>query len=261
MPSWDPSQYSTFLDWRTRPSRDLLQRVDLVSPRQVIDLGCGPGNSTALCAERWPAASIIGLDSSSEMIEAARTSQPDRHWRVGDIGAWALEPTHSDERVDVIVSCAALQWVDNHADMFPRLIGKLAPGGVLAAQMPAYDAIPNRVMREMAASERWRKWFPAGRANEWRSHTLEFYYDVLAPCTKWLDLWATDYLHIMPDVNGIVEWYKGTGLRPYLDCIDYAGERQEFLDEYGARLSPLFPQSQAGGVPFLFRRIFIMAGA
>ena len=202
MPSWDPSQYSTFLDWRMRPSRDLLQRIDLVSPRRIVDLGCGPGNSTALCLERWPTASIIGLDSSHEMIESARALQPDRQWKVDDIRAWALEPTDPEDRVDLIFSCAALQWVDDHANMFPRLLRKLAPDGVLAAHMPAYDAIPNRVMREMAASARWRKWFPSGHADEWRSHALEFYYATLSRSAKWLDLWATDYLHIMPDVTG-----------------------------------------------------------
>jgi trans-aconitate 2-methyltransferase len=195
------------------------------------------------------------------MIESARALLPGPQWEVGDIGDWVRQPNHPGERADLIFSCAALQWVDDHADVFPRLIRKLAPEGVLAVQMPAYDALPNRVMREMAASERWRKWFPDRRANEWRSHALEFYYAALSRCAKWLDLWATDYLHIMPGIDGIVEWYKGTGLRPYIDCINDAGERHEFLDEYRASLRPLFPQSEAGGVPFLFRRIFIVAGA
>ena len=150
MPNWDSAQYGTFLDWRTRPSRDLLQRVDLASARRIIDLGCGPGNSTALCVERWPAASIIGLDSSQEMIKLARALQPGPQFEVGDIGDWVRQANHPGERVDLIFSCAALQWVDDHADVFPRLIRKLAPDGVLAVHMPAYDAIPNRVMREMA---------------------------------------------------------------------------------------------------------------
>lgn len=261
MASWNPVQYSTFLDSRTRPSRDLVQRVELSSPRRIIDLGCGPGNSTMVCAERWPEASILGLDNSPEMIESARTSQPNRQWSVSDIGEWARQSDDSVGPVDLIFSCAALQWVDGHADVFPRLIQKLSPGGILAVHMPAYDAIPNRTMREMAASERWRQWFPDRRANEWRSHALEFYYANLARFAKWLDLWATDYLQIMPNLHGIVEWYQSTGLRPYLDCIKDARQRQEFLDEYGARLSPFFPESEAGGVPFLFRRIFIVAGA
>ena len=127
--------------------------------------------------------------------------------------------------------------------------------------MPSYHAIPNQVMREMAASERWHAWFPDGRAREWRSHSLDFYYSILAASAKWLDLWATDYLQIMPDLDGIVEWYKSTGLRPYLDCIRDAQRRQEFLEEYKSRLDPFYSKSEVGGVPFLFRRIFIVAGA
>lgn len=259
MASWNPALYGTFLDWRTRPSRDLVERINITAPQRIIDLGCGPGNSTAACAERWPAASILGLDSSPEMIASARASHPDRSWMVGDIREWALQPANPREQVDLIFSSAALQWVDDHATVFPHLLGKLSPGGMLAVQMPAYDAIPNRLMREMAAAPQWRRWFPDGRAKEWRSHPLEFYYEVLSHSAKRLDLWATDYLQIMPDVEGIVEWYRSTGLRPYLDRIQDDKERVEFLDEYRSRLEKFYPASRAGGVPFLFRRIFIIA--
>jgi trans-aconitate 2-methyltransferase len=260
MASWNPTQYGAFLDWRTRPSRDLAQRINITAPRRIIDLGCGPGNSTAVCAERWPAASILGLDSSPEMIASARASQPDRCWMIGDIGEWALQPLGTGEQVDLIFSSAALQWIEDHATVFPRLLEKLSPGGVLAVQMPAYNAIPNRLMREMAAGAQWRRWFSNGRAKEWRSHPLEFYYEVLSHRVKRLDLWATDYLQIMPDVDGIVEWYKSTGLRPYLDRIDDEGQRVEFLEEFRSRLEPFYSKSPVGGVPFLFRRIFIVAG-
>lgn len=194
------------------------------------------------------------------MIAAARRLQPDRCWMVRDIAEWASEPSKTGDQIDLIFSSAALQWVDDHATVFPRLLQKLSPGGVLAAQMPAYDAIPNRIMREMAASQQWRRWFPDGRAKEWRSHPLDFYYAVLGRSTKWLDLWATDYLQIMPDVGAIVEWYKGTGLRPYLDVIEDDRQRQEFLGEYRYRLEPFYPKSEAGCVPFLFRRLFIVVG-
>ena len=126
--------------------------------------------------------------------------------------------------------------------------------------MPAYDAIPNQVMREMAASERWHPWFSDRPAREWCSHSLEFYYTTLARSAQWLDLWATDYLQIMPDLDGIVEWYKSTGLRPYLDCLHQIEPRQEFLEEFRSQLSHFYAKSEAGGVPFLFRRIFIVAG-
>ena len=259
MASWNPAQYGTFLEWRTQPSRDLVHRIELAAPHRIIDLGCGPGNSTQVCAARWPTASILGLDNSPEMIEAARSTYPNTQFEVDDIKMWAYRPSTPDTPIDLIFSSAALQWIENHADTFPRLLGKLAPGGVLAAQMPAYDALPNQTMRELAANERWRKWFPKGRAAEWRSHPLEFYYTVLARQAKRLDLWQTDYLHPMQSVQGIVDWYTSTGLRPYLDRITDETARQDFLQEYSDKLKPLFPASEAGGVPFLFRRIFIVA--
>lgn len=256
MPDWDPSQYGKFLENRTRPSRDLAQRLAPFEPRRIVDLGCGPGNSTAVCFERWPNASILGLDRSPEMIQTARASNGRIEWRVCTVEEWI----ETGERADLIFSNATMQWVPDHARVFPQLLERLNPGGMLAAQMPHYEATPNRVLREMAAEARWRKWFPEGRAAEWRSHSLEFYHEVLAPRAAWHDLWATDYMHLMPDVAAIVEWYKGTGLRPYLERIGDDGDRREFLAEYTARLAPSFPTSKAGDVPFLFRRLFIVAG-
>ncbi len=169
-------------------------------------------------------------------------------------GGVTIQPIH------VILSCAALQWVDCHADIFPRLRGELAPGAVLAVQMPAYDTVPNQLMREMAASEHWRKWFPEGRASEWRSQSLDFYYAVLARNAKWLDLWGTDHLQVMPDLDGIVDWSKSTGLSPYLERIRDEAARRHFLEEYRTKLRPFIATSEVGGVPFLFRRLFIVAG-
>ena len=260
MTDWNPSLYGTFLDWRTRPSCDLAQRLCDLAPQRIVDLGCGPGNSTAICSKLWPAAAILGVDSSPEMIASARAAYPDRHWMVADIGEWLCRPIGSETPIHLIFSCAALQWVEDHATVFPRLLAKLAPGGVLAAHMPTYDAVPNQTMREMASSPRWRRWFPDGHAREWRSHSLEFYYTTLAGRAKRLDLWATDYFQVMPNVDAIVEWYKSTGLRPYLDCITDAMEREGSLTEYRTRLTPSFPTSERGGVPFVFRRIFIVAG-
>ena len=259
MPTWNPAEYETYLDLRTRPSRDLAQRVP-ITPARIIDLGCGPGNSTAVCAERWPTAAIVGLDSSAEMIASARAAQPDRSWITGDIGEWVRQPDSAEDRVDLIFSSAALQWVEDHASVFPRLLQKLAPGGVLACQMPAYEATPNQLMRDIAAEEHWRRWFPEGRAKEWYSHKLDYYYDILSASAQWLDLWATDYLQIVPEVEDIVAWYKGTGLRPYLECIPEERPQREFLEEYKSRLSAVYRKSNGGGIPFLFRRIFIVAG-
>src|SRR5215475_11574851 len=121
MAIWNPAQYGIFLEWRTRPSYDLVQRINIAAPRQIVDLGCGPGNSTAVCAERWPTASILGIDNSPEMIAAARDAHPDWRWAVDDIGEWSSRPRDPAEEIDLIFSSAALQWVPDHATVFPRL--------------------------------------------------------------------------------------------------------------------------------------------
>jgi trans-aconitate 2-methyltransferase len=257
MPTWNPGQYLKFAEERTRPSRDLAARVDVWRPLRIIDLGCGPGNSAEAIAQRWPDAAITGLDSSPSMIDAARAMRPDCEWRAGDIAEWAAS---SHERFDVVFSNAALQWVGDHASLFPRLFEHVETGGALAVQAPGnYDGPSNRAMRALAASGGWRRWFPEGRTNEWHTHDLDFYYDALAPHAARLDLWATEYWHAMPNAGAIVEFYKGTGLRPYLDAIGDAGERERFLVEYLERLSPLFPPRPDGAVLFPFRRIFIVA--
>jgi trans-aconitate 2-methyltransferase len=259
MPAWDPAQYLRYSSLRTRPSHDLAQRVRISSPQRIADLGCGPGNSTKVCAERWPGASILGIDSSSAMIEKARAAWPRREWKLADIANWVYH--ENTEHFDIIFSSAALQWIPDHAGLFPRLLAWLTPGGVLAVQMPAYDALPNRIMREQAADPAWRRWFPQGRASEWRSHDLEHYHRSLAPHASDLDLWATDYLQAMPDFESIVEWYSGTGLRPYLQAIHNEAEQRRFITEYSDRLRPHYPASAAGGVLFSFRRLFILASA
>lgn len=261
MPTWNPADYSAFLEWRTQPSRDLLQRVALRAPRSTVDLGCGPGNSTLLCTARWPGRELLGIDSSPAMIAAARAEFPQLAWEVDDIGQWTERADAPERPLDLIFSCAALQWVPDHGRVFPRLMAKLAPGGVLAAHMPVHDAEPNRLMREMAASARWRRWFPDGRADEWRSHSLEFYHQYLAACCSRLDLWATDYFLPMPDIQSIVDWYRSTGLRLYLERILDERDREAFLADYGERLAPVFPASPGGGHPFTFRRVFLLAVA
>jgi trans-aconitate 2-methyltransferase len=259
MPSWSPEQYLAFEEQRTRPARDLARSVQVENPRRVVDLGCGPGNSTEVCAERWPEASIVGIDSSAAMIEKARSRYPSREWRQADIAEWARE--EGGERFDVVFANAALQWVGEHETLFPRLLARVAPGGALAVQMPSYENPANRAMRELAAEASWRTWFPEGRAREWRAYEPDFYYEALATHAARLDLWATEYVQIMPDLAAIVEWYKGTGLRPYLDAIGEEAERERFLTEFADRLRASYPESAAGGVLFPFRRVFVVGYA
>jgi trans-aconitate 2-methyltransferase len=257
MPSWNPQQYLKFADERARPCRDLAARVEIWRPLRIIDLGCGPGNSAEVIAQRWPDAAITGLDSSPAMIESARAIRPEYEWRAGDIAEWAAS---TGERFDMVFSNAALQWVGDHATLFPRLFEHVETGGALAVQAPGnYDGAAQCAMRELAAEPGWRAWFPLGRAREWHTHDLDFYYDALAAHAARLDLWATEYWHCMASAEAIIEWYKGTGLRPYLDAISDPMERERFLAEYLERIRPAYPPRGDGSVLFAFRRIFIVA--
>ena len=258
MPTWNPEQYLKFGDERTRPCRDLAACIAVPDAQRIIDLGCGPGNSTEVLASRWPDAEIAGFDSSAAMLEAARKSHPERQWIEGDIVVWAKDG--AGPRYDVVFANASLQWIPDHAANFPRLLARVAPGGAFAAQLPGNHEGPiHQTIRDIAASASWQKWFPSGRIREWHSSDLAHYYDVLAPHAARLDIWETTYLHIMSAAEDIVEWYKGSGLRPYLEAIGEESERQRFVAEYLEALRSLYPPRSDRRVLFPFRRIFMIA--
>jgi trans-aconitate 2-methyltransferase len=254
MPTWNPKQYLKFDEERTQPCRDLIARINLKDPRRIADLGCGPGNSTAALAQRWPAATLTGIDNSADMIDAARNHHPHVRWQQGDVAEWI-----ADEPFDLVFSNAALQWVGDHARVMPRLFEQVAPGGAFAWQVPAnMDAPAHRLMRDLAASATWRTHF-AGTVREWFVHGLSFYYDLLAPRTARLELWKTEYLHIMESPAAIVEWYKGTGLRPFLDQLPGQALQQRFLANYAVEIETAYPRQPDGRVLFPFLRQFAVA--
>ncbi len=256
--TWNAAQYLRFADERTRPCRDLAARIAL-SPGTAADLGCGPGNSTAVLAERWPEAAVTGIDSSSEMLARARRDHPAIRWEEADIATWPDADRNPGRTYDLVFSNAALQWVPDHAALLPRLFSRVAEGGALAAQVPAdIEAPAHRLMRELAATERWRRFFPEP-PREWHVHAPEFYYDVLASHAERLDLWASDYFHVMEGAAAIAEWYRGTGLRPFLDALPDAAERERFAADYAALLPREFPARADGKVLFPFRRLFLIA--
>lgn len=254
MQSWDSTQYLKFEAERTRPCRDLIAAIPLRAPARIIDLGCGPGNSTAALAARWPEASLTGIDSSSAMLDQARADYPQITWAEGDIATWA-----ADTPFDLVFSNAALQWVPDHATLYPHLFAQVAPGGALAIQVPAnIDATAHSLMRELAASPRWSPYFPAP-VREWHAHPAEFYYDTLSPLTPHLDLWYTDYQHILAGPAAIAEWYRGTGLRPFLAPLPDDAARETFIADYIEGLTLRFPVRPDGRVLFPFRRLFVIA--
>jgi trans-aconitate 2-methyltransferase len=254
MPSWDADLYRRFADERLQPALDLAARVRLESPERVVDLGCGPASSTKVLARHWPRASLTGVDSSTEMLAAARLEHPDWNWVAADIAEWK-----ADIPFELVFSNAALQWVPNHESEFPRLLEQVAAGGAFAVQMPAnFEAPPHALMRALAAQPEWRGLFLSA-PREWHVHPPEFYYDVLAQKTSWLDIWTTEYVHVLESVDHIVEWYRGTGLRPFLDALPADDSRERFLAEYRGLLSHEFVPRPDGRILFPFRRLFVVA--
>jgi trans-aconitate 2-methyltransferase len=250
---WDPAQYERFAEERARPFFDLVTRIRAREPRYVVDLGCGPGALTAELARRWPSATVVGVDNSPDMIEAARSwVQPRLSFVLGDVREW--EPARP---ADVLVSNAALQWVPGHADLLPRWVAALPDGGWLAFQMPGnFDQPGHVIAREMAAGPRWRPLLAGVRLNR-QAGDPAAYVDILAGAGCEVDAWETTYLHVLPGEDPVVEWYKGTGLRPVLAALE-DGQAQEFIAEYRQRIREAYPPRPFGTV-LPFRRIFVVA--
>jgi trans-aconitate 2-methyltransferase len=252
MPTWNPTQYLKFSEERTRPCRDLVARIALPPRARIIDLGCGPGNSTEVLAERWPDADFTGLDSSPDMIAKASATHPEWHWIAADIAQWASDST--GDRYDLAFSNAALQWVPDHGSVFPRLLARAC---MFAVQVPGnWDGPAHRTMREVA------KRYPLdGRVREWFTHDTDFYYDTLARHATQLDIWATEYIHVLDNAEAIVEWYKGTGMRPFLEALPSDADRVRFTADYLEAIRPVYPPRPDGKVLFPFRRLFMVAQA
>lgn len=253
--SWSAQQYSSFEKERTRPVRDLLSAVETTHVRRAVDLGCGPGNSTEVLAERFPGAEISGLDSSADMIAAALKRLPDLRFELGSITDWD-DPNPSD----VILSNAALQWVPDHAALMPRLVGKLSAGGSLAVQMPDNLEEPaHRLMREVAGTGSWKAKLASAAAARTRRFSATWYYSLLRPHTSRVDVWTTTYYHVLAGgLDAVVEWFKGSGLRPFLAPLT-AAETNQFLGEYRAALADAYPPLADGSVLLPFPRLFIVA--
>jgi trans-aconitate 2-methyltransferase len=253
MTSWSAAQYLKFEDERSRPAIDLLASVPLDRPRRVVDLGCGPGNSTELLAARFPQAEMIGIDNSPEMLVAARKRLPSWQFIEADIAAWApAAPVH------LLFANAVFQWVPDHLTVLLRLFGALAPGGVFAAQMPDNLGEPShRLMREVAEAGPWAPRFAEPIARETLPPPAA-YYDRLNPGAARIDIRHTIYNHPLENAAAIVEWVKGTGLRPYLARL-HNRERAAFLGVYQERLRQAYPPLVDGRVLFRFPRLFLVA--
>ncbi|EJL57711.1 trans-aconitate methyltransferase [Rhizobium sp. CF122] len=252
--AWSASQYVKFEDERTRPARDLLAQVPLERVRHAVDLGCGPGNSTELIVERFGATGVSGLDSDLNMLEAARKRMPGTPFVEADLAIW--QPS---EPADLLFANAVFQWLPNHLDILDRLMDGLAPGGVLAVQMPDNLTEPTHLlMEETAHAGPWKAAFEAKSVRRQSLPPPSTYYSRLIGKAARVDIWHTAYNHPMADAAAIVEWVKGTGFRPYLD---HAGEehREAFLADYLGRVEKAYPKMSDGRVLLRFPRIFMVA--
>jgi trans-aconitate 2-methyltransferase len=252
---WSAKQYVAFEDERTRPARDLLAAIPAAEVRSAIDIGCGPGNSTELLVERFAGATVRGLDSSTDMLEAARQRLPQVQFDLADIDSW-----NETGPFDVIFANAVLQWVPDHATLLPALVNKLSTGGSLAVQMPVnLNEHSHRLMREVAAEGPWASKLAGATAKRPKLADASGYYALLKPhCTR-VDVWLTIYHHpLAGGASGVVEWFKGSGLRPFLEPLD-EGERAEYLKRYQAAIEKAYPALDDGTVLLPFPRLFLVA--
>lgn len=251
--TWSARTYSTFEQERTRPVRDLVAAIPTQDVRTAIDLGCGPGNSTEVLAARFPQAQVSGLDSSEDMLAAARERLPGIPFELADIGHWT-----PDSAFDVILANASLQWLPDHATLYPRLMAQLNPGGCLAVQTPDNLEEPaHRLARQVATEGPWAT--KVGQVRHPERHDAAFYYPLLKPLGQAVDVWRTTYFH--PLAGGppaVVEWFKGSALRPYLGPLD-EGEKAAFLARYLAAVTEAYPPLPDGTVLLPFPRLFIVA--
>ena len=257
--TWDPAQYLKYEGHRLRPAIDLIARIPLAAPGTIVDLGCGAGNVARVLADRFAGATIDGVDSDKAMLARAREStatDPRFRWTEGDLAHW--QPPYP---VDVIFSNAALHWLGAHDALFPALMRKLAPHGVLAVQMPDNHAAPSHeALFDTARSPRWRAIAePLMRTRP--VAPLENYHAWLAPLAHKLDLWRTTYLQALPPTpsgeHPIVAWMRGSTLTPFVPVL--GADAEAFVADFAARVEAAYPRQREGGVLFPFSRVFIVA--
>ncbi|KAJ5882564.1 uncharacterized protein N7529_001236 [Penicillium soppii] len=253
---WNATQYLKFEDERTLPPRDLLARVPLPSPKRIIDLGCGPGNSTSVLARRYPDAKITALDASPDMIKKAQTVLPERDFHVADLTTYRPE---AGDAVDLFFSSAVFHWLtaDDRIAVIKRLLKPQTPGSVFAIQMPNNLNEPmHALMRETAVKGPWARKLTGVQRNE--LEPVQVMHDRLKLFCAKVDVWETIYYHSVEGPEAVVEWAKGAGLKPFVDLLE-GDEREAFLEAYLVKIKKAYPVSVDGRVLLRYPRLFLVA--
>ncbi len=254
MIDWNANQYLKFKNERTQPSIDLVNRIRLENPKKIIDIGCGPGNSTEVLANRFPDAYILGVDNSKDMIAKAKENYSHLDFSICDAGG---DLSELDRDFDIVFSNACIQWIPDHRRLLKNLLGLLKQEGILALQIPFNFNEPiQQIIYKVSASEEWKEYLPQNRAYD--ALTPPEYFDVLSEITSDFDIWEVNYYHILKSHQDIMEWYRGTGLRPYLDVLPEE-KKMLFEETILNRIMQSYPKQKNGAVLFRFPRLFLMA--
>jgi trans-aconitate 2-methyltransferase len=254
MGQWNPDAYLRFEQERTLPSRDLAARIDLANPRTIVDIGCGPGNSTSVLGNAWPDAHVAGLDNSPEMIRKAQAAYPRYEWILADASAWQTSATF-----DLVFSNATLQWIPEHTRVLGGLFDRVNPGGALAVQVPYnLDSPLYKALVSVSKNGRWHDMM-RGCSDQILYADENHYYEILSPLSKRLEMWRTTYIHIMESHQSLIDWYSSTGMRMYLDRLDTEEKRRAFTDEILETCREQYPFQRDGKILFPFQRLFFVA--
>ncbi|WP_321421117.1 methyltransferase domain-containing protein [uncultured Methanobacterium sp.] len=250
---WNPELYLKFNEERTQPAKDLAARINIENPGKIMDVGCGPGNSTHVLSSRWPESELVGIDSSASMIESAKKNYPDIKWRIED--ATKME---TEEKYDIIFSNATIQWILDQEKLISDLVGMLEIGGALAVQVPMYHTMPaSQAIESVSLTGIWKE-LTRGASDAFTFHSSDHYYHILSSQVKSINMWQTSYFHIMPSHENIVEMLKSTGMRKFLDMLDSREEKLEFEKDVLKEIKKAYPSQKDGNVLFPFKRLFFI---
>ena len=251
---WNPDLYLKFGRERIQPSIDLASRIDMEDPANIIDIGCGPGNSTQILHHRWPDSNILGIDNSEAMISKAKQDYPNQQWQILDAGKDTIPGKY-----DIVFSNATIQWIPNHSDLFKKLKNILTNRGIIAIQIPLFFDMPlGKSIAQISKNNRWSDL--TDNVNDlFTIHTFSQYYDILSELLNTIEIWESDYIHIMDSHVAILEMIRSTGLRPYLDKLDSENDKKDFEELVFKDIKKYYPVRRNGKVLFSFQRLFMIA--